>query len=485
MKRRKALKHIGLGVTAGLALPWLSSCSEESSGPEVKYNGVVGVIGAGAAGLYAADYLLAKGIKVKIFEASANMGGRIRSARTTDPVFSSMIADFPLELGADRIIGSDSEWGTLVRLQKTPTIDFRGGTANAVDKYIFDSQLKTLDAIEADADFVSLVNFRDNILPGYTGGGTVEAAAALNARADGILNSWFGNAYGTSIDRISARGVGEALDMIQHDGKELTLSQNSMSNVLLSRFNKAVSKVMLNTAVTAVDYSGESISLTVKNTVTQQVSTETVGKLIVAVPVSILKDGDIAFNPPLPGSKEAALDKIGMDASIRMIFEFKRNDIFGSDTAFIFGGTEAPSYFLAGSGRSNENKTFSVTINGPKAEQLSPKTDLEKVEQVLSELDLAFGPPYNLATNNVRRKIDTQMIFAVQDWSKEPYIKGGQSYPLVGSTNDDRIELAAPVGEHLYFAGEATDVTGEFGTVSGALKSGRRAAEELVTSIVG
>jgi len=47
------------------------------------------------------------------------------------------------------------------------------------------------------------------------------------------------------------------------------------------------------------------------------------------------------------------------------------------------------------------------------------------------------------------------------------------------------VTLAEPVGDNLYFAGEATDITGEFGTVSGALKSGRRAAEELVASIVG
>ena len=69
MKRRKALKQIGLGVTAGFALPWLTSCTDDPAGPEVKFDGVVGNIGAGAAGLFAADYLLEKGIKVKIFEA--------------------------------------------------------------------------------------------------------------------------------------------------------------------------------------------------------------------------------------------------------------------------------------------------------------------------------------------------------------------------------------------------------------------------------
>lgn len=180
MKRRKALKSIGLGVTAGLALPWLSSCSDEEAGPEVNFDGVVGIIGAGAAGLFAADYLIAKGVKVKIFEASNRIGGRVRSIRTSDPLFNDLIADFPIELGADRVLGADSEWGNLISLLKVPTVDFRGAEVNAIDKYFLDNQYKTSAEVAADPDFLALVNFRDNILPGYAGGGSVQTAAAGN-----------------------------------------------------------------------------------------------------------------------------------------------------------------------------------------------------------------------------------------------------------------------------------------------------------------
>ena len=500
MKRRKALKHIGLGVTAGFALPWLTSCTEEPAGPEVKFDGVVGIIGAGAAGLFAADYLIAKGIQVKIFEASSRTGGRIRSIRTSDPLFNDLIADFPIELGADRILGSDSEWGTLVQLLKVPTVEFRGNGNHAVDKYILDNQYKNSAQVANDPDFQALINFRDNILPGYTGGGSVQAAAGLNPRINAVLNSLLGNPYGSSASNISAQALGEALSLIEHDGKELTLNINPMSDIILSRFSRATSKVQFNSAVESVEYGGETITLSVRKTVTNELTgeitetnemtTETVNKVIVAVPVSIIKAGDIAFSPALPSAKTSALSRIGMDASIRMILEFNRNDIFGPDTAFIFGGTQSPSSFMSGTGRSapSKNRTFSYTINGPKAAQLSALTDLEKVQQVLTELDNVS--PSLFATRDVRHKTDDQLndmgiIYIVQDWTKEPYIKGGQSYPLVGGTNNDRVALAEPVGENLYFAGEATDMTGEFGTISGALKSGRRAAEELILSIVG
>lgn len=485
MKRRKALKHIGLGVTAGLALPWLNACSDDESGPEIPYDGVVGIIGAGAAGLFAADYLIAKGIKVKIFEASDRIGGRVRSVKISDAIFNNLIADFPVELGADRVLGSNSEFGEVVKLLKVPTVEFRGGTTNAIDKYFLDNQYKTFTQIESDPDIQALINFRNNILPGYAGGGSVQAAAGLNPRVNAILNSWLGNPYGSSADRISANALGEALTLIAHDGKEFTLNINPMSDVLLSRYSKAAGKVTLNRAVQSIDYSGESISLSVKNTdpeSTGEVTEEVVNKLIVAVPVSILKAGDIAFNPPLPGTKTSAMSRIGMDASIRMIIEFTRNDIVGADTAFIYGGTESPSSFLSGVGRSVSNRTFSITINGPKAEELTTKTDEEKVQQVLAEMDAVSPSLYG--TRDVRKTESDEIIYLVHDWTKEPFIKGGQSYSLVGGTNDDRVELAAPVGDHLYFAGEATDITGEFGTISGALKSGRRAAEELIESIL-
>ena len=40
-------------------------------------------------------------------------------------------------------------------------------------------------------------------------------------------------------------------------------------------------------------------------------------------------------------------------------------------------------------------------------------------------------------------------------------------------------DLAAPVAETFFFAGEATDPNGDLGTVHGALRSGQRAAKEM------
>jgi monoamine oxidase len=66
----------------------------------------------------------------------------------------------------------------------------------------------------------------------------------------------------------------------------------------------------------------------------------------------------------------------------------------------------------------------------------------------------------------------------VQDWHADPWSRGGYSYVLVGGTGA-REALAQPLDATLYFAGEATDKE-EAGTVAGALRSGERAAAEVL-----
>lgn len=508
MKRREALKNLGVGVTAGLVLPtWLNSCSKDEEGPEVKYDGIVGIVGAGAAGLAVADYLISKGIKVKIFEASGRVGGRIESIRQSNPIFNELAADFHVELGADRIFGTDSEFGSLIKLLKVPTTKFREAPTNATDYYIINDEYFSQAEAEMRSDFLALKAFKESGLAAYSGGGSVQTAAGASADMQGILNSWLGNAYGSSADRIGANALGEAIALVSHDKKEFMLAANPISDVLTSKYDKALSRVNLNRAVKAVDYTGDStINLTILNTEDNSETTEIVTKLVVTSPITVLKDSSlISFSPSLPSPKINALNRMGMDASMRIIIEFTQNKFFqkpnganlppapapGPMPAFIYGGVECPSYFFCGAGRSKKNLTVSLTINGPKAEELRALPDDGAIiARILDEMDVVFDGKASL---NIRKYFPDEIppevdplnpiIYVVKDWTSVAYIGGGQSYPLVDGTNDDRVELATPIDQKIFFAGEATDVTGEFGTISGALKSGERAAAEVVAAI--
>ncbi|HET6491911.1 MAG TPA: FAD-dependent oxidoreductase, partial [Burkholderiales bacterium] len=67
----------------------------------------------------------------------------------------------------------------------------------------------------------------------------------------------------------------------------------------------------------------------------------------------------------------------------------------------------------------------------------------------------------------------------LHDWQHDLFARGAYSYVTVGGDHA-RETLAANLKDTLYFAGEATDLEGEAGTVAGALQSGRRAAREAM-----
>ena len=67
----------------------------------------------------------------------------------------------------------------------------------------------------------------------------------------------------------------------------------------------------------------------------------------------------------------------------------------------------------------------------------------------------------------------------VHDWQTDPFSRGAYSYGKVGAVEAQR-ELGSPVENTLFFAGEATDTSGNNGTVHGAIASGYRAAGEII-----
>jgi monoamine oxidase len=70
----------------------------------------------------------------------------------------------------------------------------------------------------------------------------------------------------------------------------------------------------------------------------------------------------------------------------------------------------------------------------------------------------------------------------VFDWSADPWARGAYSWIPVGAL-DAPAALAMPLAGRLFFAGEATDLVGDPGTVHGAMTTGERAAGEIVAAL--
>jgi monoamine oxidase len=281
---------------------------------------------------------------------------------------------------------------------------------------------------------------------------------------------------------LSVDAAASAVSTATRNHNESLLSGNSMQSVLLSRFNHIISSVELNTVITKVDYSSGKVQLTGEKRSEEggmESFTLEVDKVIIAVPVSIISTGEMVFVPGLPDDKLNSLTRIGTDSSIRVVLDFKQN-FWGKDVGSIYGGQTGPEYLSTGIGRSDFNKTMSITINGSKAAELSAKGD-EMINDILLELDTAFE---GKASKNIRRDEADNIIYAIKDWSKDPYIKGGVSYIKPGGTAQDREQVGTSVQSMVFFAGEATH-SSDPGTINGALLSAERVVVEVVKSIVG
>jgi monoamine oxidase len=121
-------------------------------------------------------------------------------------------------------------------------------------------------------------------------------------------------------------------------------------------------------------------------------------------------------------------------------------------------------------------------VGGPKAEswqnrqRKSGGRDLLLTES-LRALSMVFGIPVDA----LRQELTS---WHSHDWSADEHSLGAYSYAPAGAL-DASDKMSIPVAGTLYFAGEHTDTTGHWGTVHGALRSGLRAARQVLADAAG
>jgi lysine-specific histone demethylase 1B len=249
-----------------------------------------------------------------------------------------------------------------------------------------------------------------------------------------------------------------------------------MQDALISRFSEVQSMVKLSTPIKSIKYGADPIILTAADNTEFQANL-----VIVTVPISVIKGGGISFSPGLPAATVGSLAKLDMKPCIRLILEFKKN-FWGTSGPYVWGSENMPEYFSAGMNRGQFNATLCVTVYGQKAKDLSDlASDDARIDAVLADFDAIYA---GQATQFIRIDPDTlKRIYIIDDWTNREYILGGMSFPLAGATQADRGNIGKSVSDKLFFAGEATDISGQAGTVNGALASAERVVQEVVTVI--
>src|SRR5581483_2223892 len=201
-------------------------------------------------------------------------------------------------------------------------------------------------------------------------------------------------------------------------------------------------------------------------------------RALVTLPLSLLRNKSVKFSPPLE-MKKPALERLEMGMVMRVVLQFRRRfwedlrDEHGrsmGEMSFLFTGDPCfPTWWTTMPSRIPLLTGWSA---GHKAEKLVLKDEEFVREQAIAALARILRVD--------RAKIEAEFEACyVHDWQADPFSRGAYSYAAVGGENAAN-ELSLPVEGTLFFAGEATDYTGHNGTVHGAIRSGRRAAKEMM-----
>lgn len=111
-------------------------------------------------------------------------------------------------------------------------------------------------------------------------------------------------------------------------------------------------------------------------------------------------------------------------------------------------------------------------VAGPKADQIKKLTTDEMIDRAITSLSNIFG----MSPNNIKQKLRTANV---ANWLTDKFARGAYSYPTPESERALR-ELAKPVNNRIFFAGEAFYRGQETATVEGALTSGQQTAIDIL-----
>jgi monoamine oxidase len=192
--------------------------------------------------------------------------------------------------------------------------------------------------------------------------------------------------------------------------------------------------------------------------------------------------GAIEFSPPLPPDKQKSIADLEMGKVVRLVLSFKKRfweHIHSHsdkkqmlvEMSFLFSQDEwFPTWWTAMPERL-------PIITGWAAAQCAERLDADRVPVVTRSLQ-RLGVMLSIDPAELDRLLTGAYS---HDWNTDPYSRGAYSYVKAGGLDAPQV-LGNPINGKLFFAGEACDVTGNNGTVHGAIASARRAVAEIKSS---
>lgn len=414
------------------------------------------VIGAGIAGLAAAFRLRELGYRVTVLEARTRIGGRILTDRSLG---------VPVDLGAAWIQGIEenpiTDLATRYKLAMHPS-----DRGNNVLYDATGARVSNDDADALDTAFTDLFNSAHD---------AADAAEGDIAVDDGLNSALTGKL----IDAAQQQGfdwerseieieTGAPLAMLSlkaYGANEVFDGGNVLFADGYDRIPRELAKgmdVRTGQVVSRVEYGQSGVRV-----FTNQ-GEFTADRVLVTVPLGVLKAGRITFAPGLPERKTQAIQRLGMGVLDKVVLRFNR----------VFWDADADYLNFIAPVRGNwpEFVNLASAVKAPvlvallgadAARNAEGRGDADLISDAMRVLRVMYGG-----------NVPDPMGALVTRWSTDPFAGGSYVYVPVNVSLAEYDALSEPVSGRLFFAGEAT-VRNYPATVHGAWYSGLRAAEGI------
>lgn len=456
MTRRDLVKLLNFALLSYATTGCVSEANSNNVIPSTKKR--ILVLGAGLAGLAAAQELKKQGHDVIVIEARNRIGGRIWTSHTW--------ADMPLDLGATWIHGVKGNPITelanqtkaprlFTYYQKTNTYNSQGLLLSETEANLLENLKQQIeDLIESAQAQDQDISIRQAIEPLLKG---IDKSSETYKLINFVLNGTIEQEYAGSSEQLSSHWYDSSKEFSGDDA----FFVNGFDNII--DFLAKDLTIELEQIVKEIDWQQNQMRV-----VTQK-SVFFADKVIVTVPLGVLKAHHIKFIPELPINKQNAISKLGMGVLNKCYLRFKQ--------AFWPTDIDWLESIANNHGEWVEWVSFMRTTNMPillgfnaanRGKQIESLTNQEIVQSAMQTLKAIFGSD-----------IPDPISYQITRWSSDPFTFGSYSFNALGSTPTMRQHLAKPLENKLFFAGEATHQD-YFGTAHGVYLSGLRAAQEVI-----
>ena len=415
------------------------------------------IVGAGMAGISAARNLIDAGHDAIVLEGRDRIGGRMWTSRKWE--------NTPVDLGASWIHGHRGN--PLTAIADKINAPRQATDFNDVSLYDVEGNLVP------DGIWVRLFGFERKMSRAIKKAErldddiSIEAAIAAQMDLDALSQTkrrQFNFAVNMSLEQPFATDIGELSAHYMDEGKEFKgddLLFPQGYDALIDYLATGLD-IRLNEKVTRIAYNDRNV------TVSTSSGTFEADRAIVTLPIGVLKHGDVVFEPALPEKKQTAIEAVGMGVVNKTYLQFPKVFWERSNDWIGYIPEEKGQFSAWFNLYPSTGQPILAAFNpGDFGRTIETFSDDQIIDRAMQTLRLMYG-------TDIPNPVDAQ----ITRWKSDPFARCAYSSPVVGMTETTRSDLAEPILNRLFFAGEATN-SDYPSTVHGAYLSGQREGDRI------